>query len=217
VLDELIQGDEVLGSKFHKVFVMLVDSRYTLIPEAFFKENTFGLFLETTQKIDSVDEVLNFKLKNTPAHVVFAFPKSLYDIIGKRFYNPVIANQLVPLVDFNLSKNCKSRLYVECHSNFIDIALIDEKNILLANSFPIETENDILYHLVNVCKQQEMKPIESDLELTGSLDHNDKLMSLLKEYFPKVKTSRRNTEYFYSYTFSTIDEHKYTGLFNLMF
>lgn len=77
-------------------------------------------------------------------------------------------------------------LYVVAGDSYFDCYMLKDNALVLYNWFPTQSNNDVLYHLLNIASQFDFDPSLVPVNVTGMVDVQDKLYVLLKEYLPKV-------------------------------
>jgi hypothetical protein len=66
------------------------------------------------------------------------------------------------------------------------LSVLKNHKLQLIQSFPMNSEGDILYHLMNCCKQLDISLNTVQVELSGHFDTKDSLMEQLKKVVAKI-------------------------------
>jgi hypothetical protein len=107
-------------------------------------------------------------------------------------------------------------LKLQVYKNEIIIIAMNHQGPQLVRSFEWETDEDILYHLLNTCKQTGIDAINSTIDVCGFIDADSKAMQLLKQYFGKVKLDTPQQGIMPSEELSKHPLHYFTPFINLL-
>jgi hypothetical protein len=66
------------------------------------------------------------------------------------------------------------------------LSVLKNHKLQLIQSFPMNSEGDILYHLMNCCKQLDISLKTVQVEISGHFDTKDTLMEQLKKVVAKI-------------------------------
>ncbi len=94
----------------------------------------------------------------------------------------------------------------------IDIAITDKGKLLFYNTFPYQTDTDVLYLISNVIEKTKTDKA-TPMMLSGYVNKKDEVFKLIYKYFPNVYTADLYNDY--KFPFADIQEHQFYNLMNL--
>ena len=187
--NEWVSSEEILNRNFAEARVQYFTGNFTVIPETFFvneKQNEIaGLLFE--QEVTS--QVVTVHPKNTELKFLFSVPANLPGEIAAKFgafklEHPatVLAEKCGPL----FSEIKKGALLYFTPGSFL-VLLYSGKNLLLANNYNYSHPNDVIYYLVAVLNQYQIKPANLKIILSGEINKEDENEVLLRDYFNETE------------------------------
>ena len=157
------------------------------------------------------------KLKYADAYSVYVVPNQIANIFIKQFPGLKFYNQQIPFINRNLFKYHSDSIkgFVNINDDFIDLCLTENGKLLLYNNFTFKTDPDIIYYIMNVFKQFDLNPENTELILSGLVDKKSSVYSNLKGFIGQLRFDKLSEDFSYSYTFNKVPAHSFTNLFNL--
>jgi hypothetical protein len=76
--------------------------------------------------------------------------------------------------------------YVHLGEYFMDIAVLNQKQLLFFNSFPYTTKEDFMYYLLFSLEQLKLDPASVKTRLFGNIDEGDTIYNLCAEYIQQL-------------------------------
>ncbi len=110
--------------------------------------------------------------------------KSVHELLGRHFvlYKPHHSCSKL-LDDLRLREQMPAEFVkIQFYSNHFLLLFIKEKNLQLLRAFSYQSDDDILYHVLNVTQQFDINKNESQLEISGVFD----TASVLHQHFGKL-------------------------------
>ncbi len=214
----MLKNDAFLNKNFKSVHFGIVTQKSTLVPKELFDKEHLRTFFEFNQNLSDVEELHFNYLKNTEVYNIFAIPSDVTTLLVNRFPEIQFYHHGSPFIENALeaARALKMKLpsiHVNVNDNFIDIVGISGEKMVLYNNEKYTTTEDILYHLLNVAKQLEMKLSRCYLFVSGDVDENEKTGKTLKRYFPNLRYAKEMTHT--EFNFDELPEHKVVNLLNL--
>ncbi len=146
--------------------------------------------------------------------VSFRVPHDINEMVNRNFLmvtvNHVYSTVIAQVMDKGSVGN---KLYVQCYAKHIIVAAYKEKQLQLIQSFSFATNEDVLYHLLNLCKQIQMNAVETGIVISGILDLQSQLFAELKKLFASIEVAEVATSF--QLTDSNNPAHYFTPFFNL--
>lgn len=211
------QSNEILSQEYKHAALSISGMPDTLIPTSFFessKSNDLFKFSsgKTNEKIASVSIS---KLKATLIHSENTQLSSLFlnkHPYGKMFHNSGLLIESV-LRSYRYDKT--ENIIVDIRSASFDLFAMKEGRLELYNQFEMESENDLLYHIINTAQQLEFDMTKTTVHLSGTIEEDSATYQLLKEYIKNIELNLGLDKYEFGLSLSTINKYNYMSLLNL--
>jgi len=218
-IEELQKSDEFLARDYKNVLFSYQSPKYTLIPGPLFNKDNLRTYFEFNHHLDDLDEIHFNRFKSTDAYNIFIIPAEISGIIHRSFGNVNYFNQATPLAEAGMVKHggkSSHRVAVaNIYGNFMDIAVIQGEKLLLCNTFPWKSDEDLVYFILYVYEQLKLDGEDTPLFISGEMKKNSGIYDILRSYIRKTKFEKRNDQFVYSYTLNDVDAHWFVNLFNL--
>ncbi len=206
---------ELLSKRFKKVFLSFESQLFTLVPaELFTPEKAKQLFSIVWDLPEQFE--LHYKEINKMV-LLFAIPTTLIAQIKLKQPGLILVGHPTPLVNFavmSMATSAETVIAANISENFVVNLTAQGKVLKNLTPYPYHTIDDIIYHLVNCCKQQDLTAGDMNLVLTGVGNDQQDFILLLSKFFKKVTLDKGLMGDHYSYS---IDRYKteYWNLFNI--
>jgi hypothetical protein len=218
-IDEINGNDEFLTREYKSVLFAYQGPKYTIIPEPLFKKDNLRTYFEFNHFLEEYDEIHYNQLRNIDAFNLFVIPSRLAMLIKRSFTNVRYFHHVTPFIENGLmehgAKGSKTTVLVNLYGGYADIVVTGGGRMLLCNTFPWKTEQDLVYFILYIYEQLKLQGEETPLVISGELKKDSSTYDLLKNYIKKVNFERRNDHFIYSYTLNEIDHHWFTNLYNI--
>jgi hypothetical protein len=188
-LKQTVREEKWLSNPFRKVYVLIDDSRFTMLPlELFEDEQAEAFFHQNFAPVSN--EVVRYQLLHRSNVVVlFGVDKSLLTYLEAQFHEVNIRSQAAMLMEYFSQKSTlgnNRKLYAYIHSAKLDVYCYERRRLLLANSFDCRLTPDRMYYLLYVWNQLGFDQERDELNLCGELTDKDALLNGLKKYVRQV-------------------------------
>lgn len=188
-LTALIEKNELSKLSFSEVTVIHRNTLFSLVPKALFNEKEIANYLKFNTKIlanDHIafDEILNFDIMNV--YVPFInINNYIYELFGDfeyQHHGTVLIQSLLNNFDGTKEPIC----YVHILEKQLDITVIENKKLVLYNSFNYTTNEDFIYYILFVLEQLNLDAETLKLKLFGDVEEGDSLYNLCYKYIRNV-------------------------------
>jgi hypothetical protein len=190
-----------------------------LIPYDFYNEAVAKQYLQLIHG-DFINQVIVSETVGvTPAIVVSSKVKrGLMDAINSNLimitmhnsYSVFIENLLNPTRTTN-----HSLLKAQLYNNEILIGVVHNSQLLIVQLYEQHTSDDILYHLLNVLHQHNLKTEEITLELSGDVELDTTLYDNLRKFFHRITFDTPSEDLIKLHDFTKYPKHYLTPFLNL--
>lgn len=214
---EILQKDELLRLPQDQVRVCYFSRKSTIVPAAYCKSDGYKKILEFNQPIDELDEIHSNPLPECEANLVFTVPTYFAGLISSKFGKVCYINQAAPLIQKSLriSETQSRFISIQLNREFFDIVVIEEGKLKLYNSFLFVSATDLLYFILYVCKQLDIKLSKTPILLCGEHVEDEKLINELKPYLSSRKSLTQDSGEQRSEALKKLDRSRFFTLLNL--
>ncbi len=218
-LDNLFNTEGYLNRNYKYLNLYYVSPKATLIPASLYDE-TKKVSIEKLLGLSSDEHIVQAKfIQSLDSYILFSIPEKIFNLVLHKLDSPTIFHQSIPMIENAIiaakGKLGSNRVYVNIHSDFADILVINDKKLLLFNSFNYQTYKDLAYYILNIYDQFKLPVKQTSLELFGLTDEQSDLYLLLKNYIHDIVFQDFNRSFSYSFAFNEIPQHYFSNLINL--
>lgn len=216
-LKEIISHNETYQNEFKAITVAFVNNRSTLIPNAIFNADKLTNYHQFNFSKQEEDQFYADTLINLSAHNIYSIPdfitaafSSLKNIQFKHFSSALIESSLIE------AKREKALSLINVHilpSSF-QVVVIKNQKLELYNSFNYQSSEDFIYYLLFVLDQLNINNEEAIIKLTGEVEMNSVIYTILYKYIQTLKFGERPENLKFSYIFEETPKHFHHALFN---
>jgi hypothetical protein len=192
VLDELkilFQEHQFNNMEFDEVVVVHRNILFGLVPKSLFNPDHLFEYLKFNTKVLGTD-VLSYDMVENHELVNVYVPymninNYIYELFGEFTYMHNGTVLLQALMN-NQTQNQETICYVHVSKSQLDITVLDQRKLLLYNSFLYATKEDFAYYLLFVLEQLELEPKTAIVKLFGSIEEDDPIYQLCFSYIQNI-------------------------------
>lgn len=152
IVDTLADITE-LQQNFASARIVVNSFKYCLVPAQLFDTQTAIKYFEFQfGKISSNEQMLFNALPVASAVIVFSVPAMLYNALHPILPEINIEHHLSHVFNDFVMLNDKIMLHLWVNNNSFDALLLNKGQLMLANHFEYETNDDFVYHTANILK-----------------------------------------------------------------
>ncbi len=173
-LREAMDGEQILKSPYHRVEV-LTTGPTTLIPLADFQEEDCQIIYDYCFPTKQKHRVFYDVIPGANAVLLFALDEVTCQALESIFGSVRYTSVKTPVIR-HFSTSCAGRAhraaYVYCHEQTVDIAVFEDKRLIMANAYEVYNAADVAYFVMNVAHQTGLDAATDPIfivETTGSL------------------------------------------------
>lgn len=217
-LEELFITDDLLLLPYSSSAFMFLSQKSTLIPDSYFDKNALKSYFEFNHLLDALDEIHYNYIPSIDAYNVFTIHNYIATAINSHIKGVGFYHQALPFIEKILAYSAnkqKQIMAVNLNNQFFDIMVSAAGKLKLYNTFQYNTQADLLYFILFVCKQFQIEPLRLELILSGELSEMMTYREAIREYIPGmqyIKTTVNNL----ADGLTRVKESKYFALLNLV-
>ncbi len=208
---------EILKEEYKYAALSISGLPDTLIPTAYFDEEKSKQVLAFST--GSVKEDLTFlSIPKMSATLIYSSDTSLSDVFLKKHpYGRIFLNSGL-LIESMLRTNRndrKQKIYLDIRKDSFDLFAFDKGKLVIYNQFDAETENDLLYHVLNTAQQINFDIHDTTVLVSGDIEQGDAIYQLLVQYIKNLELNSGLDDYEFGLNLKNIPIHSYMSLLNL--
>ncbi|HCN84732.1 MAG TPA: hypothetical protein DIT07_14105, partial [Sphingobacteriaceae bacterium] len=188
ILKDLIAHDPVLKLSYHQVKICVQTSKFTFIPKEIYSDSdldSYALFAYPALESDIlVKEISSVKIKN-----ITAIDKSLRKYLISNFNDPLIFNQVNPLIESSLKlyhNTINTTLILQFNTDSFEALVLKNNNLAYYNLFNTESVNEFNYFLLGIMRELQLKSTGTDVVISGETSESEDLYKCVQKYFSNI-------------------------------
>jgi hypothetical protein len=217
-ISELIRNDDFLSKRFKKVNYVLASSKFTLVPAPLYDPGKKVEYFVFNHNLKEDSIVLSYKTNDPDAFLVFSASKSIGEVMNS-YYPGVHPHHHIKLLLDHTSSTRKSVIgnYIHIHveRDYFNLIIFNNNILKFCNSFAYRNISDILYYVLNVFKNTDIKQ-EETVYFSGLTEKYDDLSSSFSLYIRNIKFSEPSGNFTFSYVFNDTELHRFINLFTVV-
>ena len=170
---------------FDEVVVIHKNNLFSLVPKPLFEEKELESYLKFNIKLLATDAIAFDELENHEMVNVYVpymnINNYIYELFGEFTYMHNGTVLLQSLMN-NQSQEQETICYVHVSKKQMDITILNQRKLLLYNSFIYETKEDFTYYLLFVLEQLNLDTKSTPVKLFGAIEEDDDLFQLCYSY-----------------------------------
>lgn len=188
-LQKLFQKHDIENMQFDEVIAVHRNTLFGLVPKSLFDQNHLNEYLKFNTKVLAndvlaYDEVENHELVNV--YVPYTNVNNyIYELFGEFDYMHNGTVLLQSLLN-NQTQNQDTTCFAHVNKNQLDITVLNQRKLLLYNSFKYNTKEDFAYYLLFVLEQLELDPKTVNVKLFGEIEEDDEIYQLCYKYIQNI-------------------------------
>ena len=217
-IDEILGKDDFLTRRYKKVNVVMPSPKFTLVPAPLFDPGKKDEYFTFNHILDDGNIIISNKLNDPDAFLVFSVSKPIFDLINSCQPGVHPSHQVKPLLN-HIAHSRKSvngnYIHVHVEREFFNLIIFNHNILKFCNSFNYRNINDILYFVLNVFKNLDIKQ-EETIYFSGLTEKYDDLSSNFSIYVRNLKFAEPSGNFTFSYVFNDTDLHRFLNLFSVV-
>lgn len=209
---------DLIQLQYSRVDIAVASQKITIVPQAFSeKENILNIF-SAAYPISPDEELLSEPIFDSGPVTATLIPAYITDFCSAIFPDSLLhsaASVFVKGIFRKHSRLIARQVFINIHSGFFEITVIQGLRLLYLNTFKYAAPSDVLYYVIFVLEQLGFTPSEEKLTLMGEITENSVISNQLKMYCESLKFVDQPEELIFGEAFSGITKHNYFILLNI--
>ena len=186
-LKEWLETEVMFSKPFNNVRLYFFTEHFVLVPEEFAAENNGEKLNSALFQTDLSSQSIENKIEKINARLIFQLPPYLSEVLHPFFNNNFeIIHPVTKLLESQPESNKRNCAVIITTKKYFLMTVTRNNKLLLANSFPIVHQNDLVYNVLNAFQQLGTARNETQLFVADALNQNSEVEELLKPYFQNI-------------------------------
>jgi len=215
-LSELLINDDFLTRKYKKVSLVIPSSAITIVPSPLYDPGKKEEYFTFNQIRMDGSVIIANKLNDPDAFLVFSEDRNISELLNN-FYKGVHPwHHLKPLFNhISHSRKTVNGNYIHIHveREYFNLIIFNNNLLKLCNTYTYRNISDILYYVLNVFKNLDIKQ-EETIYFSGLTEKFDDLSSTFSIYVRNIRFAVPIGNFTFSYVFDDTDLHRFLNLFS---
>jgi len=210
-LDELLLILPELSSGYYRVMVAYDYPQSLLVPVSAYSQDENNTTMQALFGVNGTAVVVAEKLTDWQLYNVFAVPKEIHTWVAAKFPAAKYWQETSVILKNYTAKENETVLLADFREKEFTVVLLQNNNLLLAQTYDYTAPADVIYYLLKVCQQFSISQEVVRLHLSGLIDRESSLYKELYNYF--LFTEFRQARW--TIADSQYPEHYFTALNDL--
>ncbi|MDG3583653.1 DUF3822 family protein [Galbibacter pacificus] len=189
-LENWFDKDSIKGSSFNKIIAVHENELSSFVPKSLFNESNLSDYLKYNVKILENDYINYDELKEHDMYNVYVPFTNVNNYLFEKFgdfeykhFSTVLVETLIN----NAKKSDPKTIYVHIDSMHFEIIVLDQKKLVLYNTFQYLQKEDFIYYLLFTIEQLHLNPEETPTFLLGNVSEESELYKIAYRYIKNLK------------------------------
>jgi len=217
-IQDIFIEDTTLSRPYNKIRVGLSNQVTTLVPDQLFDADKTNVYLEA-----QTDQLIRKTIQTNPiaslgAKNIYAYDKEALMLVKGYLPNAQFFHASSALIEGALRSGPNegsSKIYLNIHSNIVQIVLMNGSKLIFSNNFSFLSEKDLLYYVMLVFDQFKLSPKEVTISLSGHVIKDSEIYKSLYKYIQTLEFNNTSPSISFGENFQGTPPHFFFDLFSL--
>ncbi len=217
-IKKLISKDDFLMKRFKKVNIVMPSKKFTLVPAPLFDPGKKDEYFTFNHIKEDSDLIITNRISDPEAFLIFSISKPINDLVYSYYPGMYPFHHIKPLVEHisHSRKNVNGNyIHIHVERDYFNLIIFNNNMLKFCNTFNYRNITDILYFVLNVFKNLEIKQ-EETIYFSGLTEKYDDLSSNFSIYVRNIKFADPSGNFTFSYVFNDTELHRYLNLFTIV-
>lgn len=186
-LQEIYKNHRELNDTFSRIIVCYDHPQSVLVPQVYYNQDEAPVLLRTVYGTLQRDLLMTEYVEDWQIQNVYSAPRETTDWItrnfagSERWHNYTVGLKNIGFIDPH------GLLAIDVRPDNFSLLITKANKLLLAQTYSYSTPADVLYYLLNACRQFSFTQETVRLELSGLITQESALYRELYNYFLQLK------------------------------
>lgn len=219
VADFIMKTTPVPHISIQKSNLVFLNSASCLVADSLFDPNQLDAYFNFHFPLKDNHIVKADKLNNLSAYNVYALPVEIEKALTQLFPNIRIRHYSSTLIEnlcyYHKAEQITQNVVLHVQDKHFEILIFDGSRLVLYNTFPYATWEDLLYYMLYVLEQLEIAPEKSDVLILGEIAMDSNSFQNVRSFMRSVDFGQRTDFFKYHWVFDELPPHYYFNLLNV--
>ncbi|PKA99547.1 uncharacterized protein DUF3822 [Flavobacteriaceae bacterium MAR_2009_75] len=188
-LKKLLKSNKLTNQHFVEVVVVHRNQLFSLVPKSLFDPSELANYLKFNTKILANDHLAYDEFESHDMVNVYVPFVNINNYIYELYGAFTFKHNGTVMVESLLNAKTQAKqpvCFVYVQEKQMDLTIIDQKNLLLFNSFRFNTKEDFLYYLLFALEQLKFDTETVSLKLFGAINEGDDIYDICHKYIKNL-------------------------------
>jgi hypothetical protein len=190
-------------------------SKFTLVPAPLYDPGKKVDYFTFNYNPEEGHVILTDKIINPDAFLIFSVSGSIYETMNNFYPRMQLHHQVKLLLDYTSSSRktlIGNYIHIHIERDFFNLIIYNNNVLKFCNSFAYRNISDILYYVMHVFKDLDIKQ-EETIYFSGLTEKYDDISSGFSLYVRNIKFAEPAGNFTFSYVFNDLELHRFINLF----
>ncbi|MGM0612309.1 MAG: DUF3822 family protein [Bacteroidota bacterium] len=201
--DEIIPGIEKilkeypwLNQPMETKIALLESPEFTLIPFSLYENEEKRKYLELNHPLNNEDHIHDNMLKEFYSYVIYAQNNKLRQMINQNISELYWHHYVTDFVKCTSKYTTDKYIAADIRNSRVYVSAFSNNRLMFCNEFQYNTKEDFVYVIMVTYKNLGYDPKSIPLKLTGLIDYDSDIISLMKRYIANIQFNDTSNIYY---------------------
>ena len=180
-VSKVLAEDKYLKESYENSELFFISQKATLIPKEYFNPENLKAYFEFNHTLNEYDELNYSFIPAIEAYSVYSLPNLLTNSFYSAFPNISFKQQQAKIVEYGKSIRADGyQVVVGIFKDFFDLAIFEEQQLLLYNSFQYTNAIDFIYFLMYPLNQLKIDKYNQKITVLGDVINHKSIISEIR-------------------------------------
>jgi hypothetical protein len=165
--------------------VVNVSGKYILTPDTLFQEKEKARLFHLCHPKDDSLKILACPVRSLNVFLTYGMEEAVYQFLVRSLVEPRFIHALSPVLNYWQKKSqmlYPKQMHAMIREDRMDIVCFQEGELLFANSFHIDSDSDMIYYIMYICRQTGFSQLDDYLTISGQSHRCERVLSAITDY-----------------------------------
>lgn len=212
ILEDIYKNHAELNQAFSKILICYDYPQSVLVPQTHFKQEDAQLMLYSMHGGNGNDNIVTEEVPKWQLKNVYGVPAEVYDWTHAHFQSGTPAHAYTVGLNQVEVTDFEGSLVVDFRTDDFSLIVTRANKLLMAQTFPYSTPADVIYYLLDICRQFSFTQETVRVTISGLVDQQSVLYRELYNYFLHLRfreplwTIPQNEENYPAHFFTSLND-----------
>lgn len=209
---------DIAKLSYQRVDIAVASEKITTAPNEFLEQGNALNIISAAHSVSSGEEIITEPIFSPGPATAILIPRYIPEFCASIFPGSLLRCAAAVFVKGILRKHSRliaRQVFINIHSGFFEIIVIQGLRLLYLNVFKYSAPSDVLYYVIFVLEQLGFVPSEEKVTLMGEITENSVIYTQLKMYCESLQFVEKPDELKFGEAFTGVTMHNYFVLLNI--